>query len=124
MVNTIGIRFVLANVCMALWTLFFSLHYFLVSEIFLLLAAVCMLSIYILLLFHPPSNKRPFDTLFIHAPMRMFLLVLINIDIWQVGLLSFRWYKYVGDEPYSPERPGKWYAAFYLEPAYPGLLKI
>jgi len=108
-IHAVGIRFVLANLCMGLWTLFFSLRYFLVSEIFLLLALVLLISVWALLLVYPPSiRKRPMDTFFIHAPMRMFLVILLNVDVWQNGLLAFRWYKYIGEEPFSPDRPGKW----------------
>jgi hypothetical protein len=29
----------------------------------------------------------------------------------QNGLLAFRWYKYVGAQPHSPSRPGRWFGA-------------
>jgi len=108
-IHAVGLRFVLANVCMSLWTLFFSLRYFLVSEIFLLLALVLVVSIWAMLLVYPSNfTSRPMDTFFIHAPIRMFLVLLLVVDVWQNGLLAFRWFKYIGPEPTSPDRPGKW----------------
>jgi len=107
--HAIGLRFVLANVCMAFWTLFFSMRQFLVSEIFLLIALALLISCWALCLVYPPNFKsRPMDTIFIHAPIRMFLVMLLVVDVWQNGLLAFRWYKYVGPEPISPSRPGRW----------------
>lgn len=44
----------------------------------------------------------------------MFLVLLLVVDVWQNGLLAFRWFKYIGPEPTSPERPGKWYVCFSL----------
>ncbi|CAD6573627.1 MAG: hypothetical protein CYPHOPRED_005180 [Cyphobasidiales sp. Tagirdzhanova-0007] len=104
-VNGVGLRFCLANIFQGLWSVFWILRLFLVSEIFLLLAGFTMLTVWATLLRYPASYKHPIDWLFIHVPVRMFLLFLLNLAIWQNGLIALNWYKYNGSEP---DRKGKW----------------
>lgn len=80
----------LANVFQALWSIFFMLRLFLVSEIFLLLSALLMLTVWMTLLKYPASLRNPFTWLFVHLPMRMYLLFLINLAIWQNGLIALK----------------------------------
>jgi hypothetical protein len=37
----------------------------------------------VLLIYHAPTSSRPLDSLFIHVPARMFLLLPLNILFWQ-----------------------------------------
>lgn len=80
----------LANVFQALWSIFFILRLFLVSEIMLLLSAFLMLTVWMTLLKYPANFRNPFTWLFVHVPMRMYLLWLINLAIWQNGLIALR----------------------------------
>jgi len=66
------------------------LRLFLVSEIFLLLSALLMLTVWMTLLKYPASLRNPFTWLFVHLPMRMYLLFLINLAIWQNGLIALK----------------------------------
>lgn len=105
-VNGVGLRFCLANLFQGLWSIFFMLRFFLVSEIFLLLSAFLMLTVWMTLLKYPVNFRSPFSWLFVHVPMRMYLLFLINLAIWQNGLIALRWYRYRGPE--NGHREGRW----------------
>ena len=81
----------LANIFQGLWSVFWILRFFLVSEIFLLSAGFTMLTVWMTLLRYPASLKHPIDWLFVHVPVRMFLLFLVNLAIWQNGLIALKW---------------------------------
>lgn len=98
----------LAAFLFTLWPIFFALRLFPVCFVLLALSFLLLLSIFITLLPHPPSRRRPLDYIFVHAPMRLFLLILWNVDLWQMGAQSLRWYKYVGNDPDASDRPGRW----------------
>jgi len=84
MTKGVGMSIVIANWLMAIWPIFFTLEFWLVSTI--ILGALIITLIYaniVLLVYHAPVNSRPLDTLFIHAPARMMLLLPLNILFWQ-----------------------------------------
>jgi hypothetical protein len=87
-VNAVGLRFILSNVSMALWVLFWQLRLFLASEICLLVAAVLMLSVWAHLILYPASKSRPLDLIFIHAPMRMLVVLLMVVAVWCAAVLA------------------------------------
>ena len=62
-----------------------------------------MLTVWITLIKYPYSIRTPASTLFVHTPMRMFLLFLVNMAIWENGLIALKWYKSM-----SPDHRGKW----------------
>lgn len=82
------------------------MRFFLVAEILLLCAAFVMLTVWATLLRYPARLSSPASWLFVHVPVRMFLLFLINLAIWQNGLIALRWFKYNGTDPH--QKPGKW----------------
>jgi hypothetical protein len=86
LVNAVGLRFVFSNVCMAFWTLFFEFRLFLASEICLLIALVLLASIWGQLLLYPASRARPLELALIHAPVRLFLVMLLIVHVWSVQL--------------------------------------
>lgn len=76
----IGFSLILANWAMALWAVAWVFEWFICSAalqglllLFLLYANVMLLS------FHPPSLERPFDMIFIHAPLRFFLVLELSL---------------------------------------------
>ncbi|KIJ25295.1 hypothetical protein M422DRAFT_72208 [Sphaerobolus stellatus SS14] len=72
----VGFSLVVANWLLAGWAVAWALQWWISSTILLsLLTAVLLYSNVLLLIYHPPSRERPLDTLFIHAPMRLFLLL-------------------------------------------------
>jgi len=105
-INGVGLRFCLANLLQAAWSPLFIARQFLVAEILLLVSAFVMLTVWITLLQYPVGYKNPVSWLFVHVPVRMYLLFLVNLAIWQGGLIALRWYKYQGTDP--DQRPGKW----------------
>lgn len=96
----------LANVLQGLWSIFWILRMFLVAEILLLVSAFLMLTVWMTLLRYPARLSSPASWLFVHVPVRMFLLFLINLAIWQNGLVALGWFKYNGSDPH--QKPGKW----------------
>lgn len=72
----VGLSLVIANWLMAAWAVAWALQTWVVSTILLsLLTAVLVYSNLVLLVYHRPSRETPLDTLFIHTPMRLFLLL-------------------------------------------------
>ncbi|PBK84625.1 hypothetical protein ARMGADRAFT_1055522 [Armillaria gallica] len=75
-----GFSLVLSNWVMALWAITWTLKWFLVSTILQgILLLLLLYSNVVLLIYHPPTSKRPFDTMLIHAPMRFFLILQIGL---------------------------------------------
>ncbi|KDR77227.1 hypothetical protein GALMADRAFT_66282 [Galerina marginata CBS 339.88] len=80
MVSAVGLGLVFANVVMALWAVAFIMQWFLLSTILLgVLLALLIFSNLALLIYHGPDSSRPLDTALIHAPLRFFLILPLNI---------------------------------------------
>jgi len=77
----VGIALVLANWIMGFWAVAWIMQWFLVSTI--LLGALLLILIYcnvVVLIYHPPElKKRPLDVAFIHAPLRFFLVLPLQV---------------------------------------------
>jgi len=77
----VGIALVLANWIMGLWAVAWIMQWFLVSTI--LLGTLLLILIYcnvVILIYHPPEIKtRPLDVAFIHAPLRFFLVLPLQV---------------------------------------------
>ncbi|KAI5477359.1 hypothetical protein MNV49_006501 [Pseudohyphozyma bogoriensis] len=106
LVHGVGSRLGLINIVMALWVLFWTLKLFLAAEIALFVAILLAFTIHLTLLRHPPTSARPIDTVLVHVPARMILSILLNVDVWQNGLLALGWYHYIGEDPNVGH--GKW----------------
>ncbi|KAF9045594.1 hypothetical protein BJ165DRAFT_1478385 [Panaeolus papilionaceus] len=79
-IKGVGPSLVIANITMALWSIAWVLQWFLACTI--LQGLLLLLLIYAninLLIYHPPSRSRPLDTALIHAPLRFFLVLPLNI---------------------------------------------
>lgn len=99
----VGMSLVIANWLMAIWPIFFILKLWLLSTI--LMGALIVILIYanlLLLIYHAPTSARPLDSLFIHVPVRMFLLLPLNILFWQCLFITLGLYwKYDQPSHYS-----------------------
>ncbi|KAI0052355.1 hypothetical protein FA95DRAFT_1387297 [Auriscalpium vulgare] len=76
MVNGVGLALVFSNWVMAAWAVAWVFEAFLASTI--LLGILTLLLIYcniVLVTYHVPTAKRPLDIAFIHAPIRLFLIL-------------------------------------------------
>ncbi|KAG7442841.1 uncharacterized protein BT62DRAFT_359936 [Guyanagaster necrorhizus] len=75
-----GFSLVLSNWVMALWAITWTVQWFLLSTILQgILLLLLLYSNVVLLIYHLPTAKRPFDTMLIHAPMRFFLVLQIGL---------------------------------------------
>jgi len=80
----VGMSLVVANWLLAIWPIFFALQLWLLSTITLgFLIATLVYANIVLMIYHPPVSTRPLDTLFIHVPTRLFLLLPLNLLFWQ-----------------------------------------
>ncbi|KAF9029502.1 hypothetical protein BDZ89DRAFT_1065285 [Hymenopellis radicata] len=71
-----GFSLVLANWVMAIWAITWIMQWFLAATVLQgLLLLLLLYSNIVLLVYHPPTSERPFDTMLIHAPMRFFLVL-------------------------------------------------
>lgn len=98
MVSGVGLRLVLANWLMAIWSIVFSLKFFFPSTIILSLVFLLVLWINFSLLWYPVTSHRPMDTVAIHAPMRLFLLIIFLSALPQSIFISLDWI-YSADHP-------------------------
>ncbi|KAK0526843.1 hypothetical protein OC842_005051 [Tilletia horrida] len=91
----VGVRLALANFGLALWAIFWVLdaHWsFLAGEVILaLMAVVLTATIGILNFKFHPDVKHPLDWLFVHVPLKLFLVVLLQVDLWQQLAIILRW---------------------------------
>jgi len=76
LVKAVGHPLVFANWLMAFWAIAWVMQWFLVSTVLLgILLLMLIYSNIALMVYHPPTNERPLDTLLIHAPLRFFLVL-------------------------------------------------
>lgn len=65
---------------MALWAISWVMQWFLLSTILQgILLLLLIFSNMVLLIYHPPASSRPLDTALIHAPLRFFLVLPLNV---------------------------------------------
>ncbi|TFK75661.1 hypothetical protein BDN72DRAFT_757465 [Pluteus cervinus] len=100
LVKGVGLWLVFSNFVMAAWAITWVLQWFLVATI--LQGVLLLLLLYsniALLIYHPPTSSRPFDTALIHAPLRFFFVLPFSI------LLPLSLFTTLG-LTYTPEHPG------------------
>ncbi|EIW55527.1 uncharacterized protein TRAVEDRAFT_38771 [Trametes versicolor FP-101664 SS1] len=75
-----GFPLMLANWVMAFWAISWILQAFLLSTVLLgILLGLLLYANVVLLIYHAPTGKRPLDIAFIHAPVRLFLLLPLGV---------------------------------------------
>ncbi|KIM41533.1 hypothetical protein M413DRAFT_445516 [Hebeloma cylindrosporum] len=76
----VGLSLVFANFVMALWAISWVMQWFILSTVLQgILLLLLIFSNMALLIYHPPVSSRPLDTALIHAPLRFFLVLPLNI---------------------------------------------
>ncbi|KAK0554513.1 hypothetical protein OC846_002085 [Tilletia horrida] len=94
-INGVGLRLAIANFGLALWAIFWVIdqHWgFVVGEVILAINAVLLLLTMALLSFkYHPDYKHPLDWIFVHVPVKLFLVVLLQIDLWQQLSIIVGW---------------------------------
>jgi len=103
---------------MALWAISWVMQWFLLSTILQgILLLLLVLSNMALLIYHPPVSSRPLDTALIHAPLRFFLVLPLNVlfslcllyvqsDTSQHRLLNLDSLSITLHLTYDPKHPG------------------
>ncbi|SNX83076.1 uncharacterized protein MEPE_01782 [Melanopsichium pennsylvanicum] len=95
LVHGVGTRLALANYMMVLWAIFWILDRpltFILGTVTLsVIALVLLFNALILAVRYPPSAKHPLDWLFIHVPVKLFLVITIQYDLWQQLFMALGW---------------------------------
>ncbi|TCD64299.1 hypothetical protein EIP91_004277 [Steccherinum ochraceum] len=92
LVKGVGLPLVFANWVMAGWAVAWLFQAFLVSTV--LLGVLLVLLIYanvVLLIYHPPTGQRPFDLALIHAPVRAFMILPLNVLFFYNLFITLGW---------------------------------
>lgn len=96
LVNGVGIRLALANLLLGAWAITFVVDRhgsFLAGLVLLSTIGVLLLVTALLLAVkYPASTSRPLDWLFIHVPIKMFLVITLQLDIPQQLFIALGWY--------------------------------
>lgn len=93
--NGMGPYLPLANLCVAIWAPLFVVNTrpaFIAGEAFLGAALLVLLASTLVtgvLRSYSPTWRRPVEWLLVHLPIRLFLAVLLQIDVWQQGFILF-----------------------------------
>ena len=95
LVHGVGTRLALANYMMVLWAIFWILDrpltFVLGTAALGVIALVLLFNALVLAVKYPPSAKHPLDWLFIHVPIKMFLVITIQYDVWQQLFMALGW---------------------------------
>ncbi|GAC96162.1 hypothetical protein PHSY_003742 [Pseudozyma hubeiensis SY62] len=91
----VGTRLSLANYMMVLWAIFWILDRpptFILGTVTLgVIALILLFNALVLAVRYPPSAKHPLDWLFIHVPIKMFLVITLQYDLWQQLFMALGW---------------------------------
>ncbi|PWN86985.1 hypothetical protein FA10DRAFT_234955 [Acaromyces ingoldii] len=94
-VNGVGLRLAFANLLLAAWAITWVLNKPVSHLIGLVLLSLCglllLITVLLLQIRYPPSLSRPLDWLFIHVPIKMFLVTIIQLDIPQQTFVALGW---------------------------------
>ncbi|PWN35325.1 uncharacterized protein FA14DRAFT_120209 [Meira miltonrushii] len=99
----VGVRLAISNLLLGAWAITWVVNNhasFLAGLVLLsLIGVLLLLTALILAVKYPPSSSRPLDWLFIHVPIKMFLVITLQVDIPQMLFMALGWY----DTPKSTE---------------------
>ncbi|PWN88049.1 hypothetical protein FA10DRAFT_268269 [Acaromyces ingoldii] len=94
-VNGVGLRLAFSNLLLAAWAVTWVLNKHVSHLIGLVLLSLCglllLITVLLLQIRYPPSLSRPLDWLFIHVPIKMFLVTIIQLDIPQQTFVALGW---------------------------------
>jgi hypothetical protein len=93
----VGLRLALANILLAIWVPLWIINThgtFIANTALLSISALGLLFSVLYIQFkadyRPSFRRRPFEWLCVHVPVRLFLVVLLHVDIWQQLLMALR----------------------------------
>jgi hypothetical protein len=95
LVNGVGVRLALANVLLGLWAITWVLNrhpsYIAGLVILSVIGFLLLITALLLAVKYPPDASRPLDWLFIHVPIKMFLVIVLQLDIPQQLFMALNW---------------------------------
>lgn len=95
LVHGVGTRLALANYLMVLWAIFWILDrpltFILGTATVGVIALILLFNALVLAVRYPPAAKHPLDWLFIHVPIKLFLVITLQYDLWQQLFMALGW---------------------------------
>lgn len=92
----VGVRLAISNLLLGAWAITWVVNNhasFLAGLVLLsVIGVLLLLTALILAVKYPPSSSRPLDWLFIHVPIKMFLVITLQVDIPQMLFMALGWY--------------------------------
>lgn len=92
----VGLRLAFANLCLGAWAIAWVVdnHASFIAGLVLLslIGVMLLITSLVLAIKYPASSSRPLDWLFIHAPIKMFLVIGLQLDIPQMLFMALGWY--------------------------------
>ncbi|KAG8744524.1 hypothetical protein FRC10_009976 [Ceratobasidium sp. 414] len=104
LVNGVGIRLVVINWLVTAWALLWAFQLFLASTIVLGITAALLGWIMVSLMWYTPGGPmtRPFDHLFIHAPMKLWFMITLTLEFPLSLFIALGWnYPYTRPDMYA-----------------------
>ncbi|KAF8607369.1 hypothetical protein BDV93DRAFT_520240 [Ceratobasidium sp. AG-I] len=104
LVNGVGLRLVVVNWLMTAWAALWALQLFIASTVVLGLVAVLLGWIVFSLLWYTPGGvlTRPFDSLFIHSPLKLWFMITLVLDFPLSLFIGLGWnYPYTRPDQYA-----------------------
>ncbi|KAF8311926.1 uncharacterized protein EI90DRAFT_2981470 [Cantharellus anzutake] len=92
-VHGVGIRLVILQWVMAANIVAFTLQWFLVSLVLVSISLAFLIWIQITLYMYPSHQSRPFDIVFIHAPLKLLLILTFLQTFPQTLFVILGWYR-------------------------------
>ncbi|KAF8902568.1 hypothetical protein CPB84DRAFT_1775703 [Gymnopilus junonius] len=110
MVNAVGFGLVLPICLWHFGAVAFVMQWFIISTILQgLLLLVLLFSNIVLLIYHQPDSSRPLDTALIHAPLRFFLMLPLNV-LFTLSLFISLGLSYTPTPPGPPKNPDDYHS--------------
>ncbi|KAF8688646.1 Signal peptidase complex catalytic subunit SEC11, partial [Rhizoctonia solani] len=104
LVNGVGLRLVVVNWLMTAWAALWALQLFIPSTIVLGIVALLLGWIMFSLVWYTPGGPltRPFDSLFIHSPLKLWFLITLTLDFPLSLFIALEWnYPYTRPDVYA-----------------------
>ncbi|CEH15054.1 hypothetical protein CBOM_02854 [Ceraceosorus bombacis] len=93
--NGVGVRLAICNFLLAVWSITWvvaSPACFVAGEVLLaIIALILLITAAILEFIYPPSAKHPLDWIFVHVPIKMLLISMLQVDVAQQLFMALEW---------------------------------
>lgn len=120
----VGLRLVFIQWLMAINVVAFTLKWFIVSLVCTSLVLALLIWVHITLYLYPAASTRPLDTAFIHAPLRLLLILTFIQDLPQVLFIVLGWYFNLVKDEYKYDKWAWQAVAFIVSFNIVGLIEV